>query len=784
MIKVLSCLQAGHDLRLVLLAGLVCAFCSTLAIGLYVRSARAAQRRPGTLSLAGLIAGAGIWSTHFIAMLAFQPGLLIGFAPTETLGSLAISLAVAVLGFNCAGSRGVTGRDVGGGAVVGLGIALMHYTGMAGFRTQGTLSWDPAYVAASLLLGAGLATAGFVAVRSSPSVKRALLGALLLTVAICGLHFTGMAAVTVMPDGGIAVPRSSFSHAQVAIIAAIVTVVGLSVVAGLFVAAQSRRVAFGHLRAAIASTPDGMAIYDSDDRLVAWNDRFVEFVGSDDRVVYGAARDQIMDRAHPRSAALMGGGGAREDRRLHADGGGQSHSREHQSPDRRWWRIEDRRTPRGGLVSVFVDISSHKAAEETQAGLIEELRETEVRLREAVSAAQEASRAKSDFLANMSHELRTPLNGVLGLSGALMRRVRDPESREMISLIEDSGRTLERVLSDILDLAKIEARKVRVETHDFGLVHEVEVAVLPFAARAQEKGVEFRLQTDGLEQLRVAGDSLRIRQILSNLVSNAVKFTDKGAVTVKVRVSSEAPGHLATFIVEDTGIGFDAGQVERLFQAFEQDDASTTRRFGGTGLGLPICRGLAELLGGSLGAVSTPGTGSTFTLSIPLLAAARAQPAAQPGETAEVAPNLRILLAEDHFINQRVIALLLQPFGAELVIVENGEDALAELARQPFDLVLMDMQMPVMDGLEATREIRRRELAGGRPPVPIAMLTANVSSHFVSLSLGAGADHHIAKPVTLDTLVSGIETCLALAAAPTIDARRGGGASPDAALGR
>ncbi|HEX7884350.1 MAG TPA: MHYT domain-containing protein [Phenylobacterium sp.] len=769
MIKVLTCLGAEHDLRLVLLAGLVCAFSSSLAMLLYARSSGSV--RPGLLGLAGVVAGAGIWSTHFIAMLAFQPGLATGYAPAETLGSLAISVAFAVLGFNCAGRRDAARSGLAGG-VIGLGVALMHYTGMAGLHTQGTLSWNPGYVAASVLLGVALAASAFVAVRSSARLRPALQGALLLTLAICGLHFTGMAAVTITPDSGVEVPGSSLSRTQLAVMAAIVTVLGLSTVAGVFVTAQSRRAALRQLREAIASTPDGMAIYDFRDRLVAWNDGFIAFLGFDDGVGYGAAREQIVRAGFARIAAVRGGDPALEAERLLAAARAPSHSQEHQSLDGRWWRAEHRLTPRGGRVSVFVDISRHKEAEQTQARLIQDLRETEARLLEAVTTAQEASRAKTDFLANMSHELRTPLNGVLGLSGALKRRVRDPESQEMISLIEDSGRTLQRVLSDILDLSKIEARKVSLETQDFDLLHEVEVAVLPFAAKAQEKGVGFHIEATDLGQLRVSGDALRIRQILSNLVSNAVKFTDQGDVTVTIQAASEDPGYLATFTVRDTGIGFDASQVERLFQAFEQDDASTTRRFGGTGLGLPICKGLAELLRGSLTAVSTPGAGSAFTLCVPLLPAALQQPAADAQEPTEVTPNLRILLAEDHVTNQRVVELLLQPFGTELVIVGNGVEAVAELERQPFDLVLMDMQMPVMDGLEATREIRRRELETGRRPAPIAMLTANVSSHFVKLSLGAGANHHIAKPVTLDTLVSGIETCLAVAAIPTPDAQQ------------
>jgi signal transduction histidine kinase/ActR/RegA family two-component response regulator len=762
MIKVLACLQTEHDLRLVVLAGVVCAFSSILAVILYARTSAAVQGRFGRLAIAGFTAGAGIWSTHFIAMLAFRPGLPTAYAPLETFGSLVIAVVVSTLGFGLAGSRRMKRPWLAAGPVIGLGVALMHYTGMAGFRTQGYLTWDPSYLATSILLGVVFSTLALAIARPATPIRSRVAGAVVLTFAICALHFTGMAAVTIVPDSAISVPRLSLSNTQLAIFAAALTVLGLSITVGLYVATRSRRVAFSQLREAIAAMPDGMAIFDADDRLVAWNPQFEAFAGLARRVRYGASRGAVV-----RAACAYIGAVAAE---------AASPPQDQQSADGRWWRVEHRRTSNGGSVSVFIDVTLERDAAQKQAALIEELKITEARLLDAVAAAVEASRAKSSFLANMSHELRTPLNGVLGLTGALLRRVRDPQSQEMIGLIEQSGRTLERVLSDILDLSKIEARKVSIETADFDLLREVEVAVLPFAEKAREKGVAFALDVGGLKALRVASDALRVRQILSNLVSNAVKFTEHGAVRVRLQVAETDTGYLATVEVQDTGVGFQPGQADRLFQAFEQDDASITRRFGGTGLGLPICRGLADLLGGKLTARSEPGVGSCFTVEIPLLRAAAADLLTGAAAPAEVASNLRILLAEDHPTNQRVIELLLQPFDADLVIVQNGREALAAFERQTFDLVLMDMQMPVMDGLEATREIRKLEIAAGRAPVPLAMLTANVTSDFVALSLEAGAHHHIPKPVTLDTLIAGIDTCLAVAATTPQPVPRSGAA--------
>jgi CheY-like chemotaxis protein len=380
-----------------------------------------------------------------------------------------------------------------------------------------------------------------------------------------------------------------------------------------------------------------------------------------------------------------------------------------------------------------------------------------------------ASEAKSVFLANMSHEIRTPLNGVLGLVGALGRTPLTPAQAEMVQLIMTSGQTLERLLSDILDLTKVEAGQLALETAPFQLGEAVEDAVRLMRVQADDKGLAFGMDLGAGDQAWVVGDVVRIRQIVANLVSNAIKFTPRGRVDVSVRITDQGGETLGVAIeVSDTGIGFDAAAAERMFQRFAQADGTITRRFGGTGLGLVISQGLAGAMGGEISAWSQPGRGSHFLLKLDL------PRAVEPGPVApEVARkggwrltgggagrSLRVLLVEDQPINQRVASVILEYEGAEIAIANDGEEALARFQPEAFDIILMDMQMPVMDGLTATQRIRERERAESLARVPIAMLSANCMAEHVIAAREAGADLLISKPVTPDALIRGVETAL------------------------
>jgi len=380
-------------------------------------------------------------------------------------------------------------------------------------------------------------------------------------------------------------------------------------------------------------------------------------------------------------------------------------------------------------------------------------------LREA--EAEAANAAKSAFLANMSHELRTPLNGVLGVAGALASTPLTTKQREMVDLVVASGSALDEILTDILDWSKIEAGKLAIEHKPFQLSATLKSVTGLVEVQTRVKGLSFEVRTRGPVEAWFEGDSLRIRQILTNILSNAVKFTQAGGVSVDVVISEQFGGgasHSVRIAISDTGIGFDNATRDRLFERFEQADASFTRRYGGTGLGLPITRALTDMMGGELTVSSEPGVGSTFTVTLPLRLVNEPD-AVAPVATTDTADagGLNILLAEDHPINQQVVSMILEPLGYSVTVVDNGAQAVDAIKRGDFDLVLMDMQMPVMDGLEAIRLIRAREREQGLPHVAIAVLSANAGDEHRTLSRASGADFHIAKPVSSASLLAGIE---------------------------
>lgn len=395
--------------------------------------------------------------------------------------------------------------------------------------------------------------------------------------------------------------------------------------------------------------------------------------------------------------------------------------------------------------------------------LVRDLAYNEEALDRSLAEAEAANAAKSEFLANMSHELRTPLNGIIAMSELLYSHQTDDRGREMAQTIVTSGHTLEHVVNDILDVGKIEAGLLQFEVAPFTLDDVLASAAELHGAAASAKGVELTLKIQDGASGVYSGDRTRVAQVVSNLVSNAVKFTETGCVTITAR---RRPRHGLCISVSDTGIGFDRATAARLFQRFEQADSSVSRRYGGTGLGLSICASLARMMGGAVSVRSAPGKGSTFFAHLPLnrLSERIDAPApiveATPMEDLD-APPLRILYADDHAVNRQVVSLILQPFGVEATLVEDGRQAVDAVRGSRFDVVLMDVQMPGMDGLTATRLIRDHERDHGLARTPIISLTANAMSDDIRRSLEAGSDLHLAKPIRPAALLEAIERLMA-----------------------
>ena len=747
--RILYCLTIMHDWRWTLAAAVLCVFGVGIAFGLLVKARTLPRTRRREVALLGaVVGGVAAFSTHFVAIQGYDAGGDVRYGLALTLASLVLGVGGVALGCVILLARD-NRLHRGLGAVVGIsGVAATHFVGVAALELQGrVIVWDPGLAGAAVVGGLALALATGAVVYGK-GVARFAATSVTGALSIAILHFTAMSAMTITPDAAAATAALGPTlSASAMLVVLIVLSMGLVAVAGViaWMGYFSRSSALNQIREAIDAMPDGLAFFDAEDRLVLWNNRYDEVnpelssnleagmtfreiiqIGLNEGLyaeAKGREAEWIAERMESRRAlsAMM-------EQRIAGD---------------RWLRVADRRTAAGGIVTVCTDITDLK--NDAQA------------LVDARDAAQAANAAKSQFLANMSHEIRTPLNGVIGLAQALANTGLTAQQAEMLELIQSSGRTLQVLLSDILDLARVESGRLELSEEAFDLGRAVREAAQLYEASARDKGLQFFVEIAPEADCWITGDLVRLKQILTNLVSNAVKFTSEGFVSLTAAMGPDRDGvPTLRFSVEDTGMGFDAQTRERLFSRFEQADGAITRKFGGSGLGLAISRQLAEMMGGDLDCESEPGGGSAFILTVPFRAAtASATPAAGMAEDqAGGSGAVRVLLADDHPVNRRVVEMVLAQANVTLTSVEDGAQAVQAMRDGDYDLVLMDMQMPVMDGLTATREIRLHEAAMGLKRTPIVMLTANALPEHVRAAEAAGADRHLPKPFNAAELLN------------------------------
>ncbi len=625
--------HTGHDLGLVLLSFIIAAIASYCSLDMAERMRSSEGRtRAFWLVMAGATLGGGIWSMHFIAMTAFHAPLEQGYDPGLTIISGLIAIAAVIGGLAALGRKPGWLRLIGAGVGVGLGVVVMHYMGMAALHVEGQVVYRPEIFSISVLIALTAATVALWLATNLRHLWQRVGAAIVMAVAICGMHYTGMAG-TVLIAVPVDLPMDAFVSKSM--LGALVAISTMCVI------------------------------------IVA-------------------------------------------------------------------------------LVLAFID----RRLEARSVQEANRLREINADLETAKHEADAANRAKSAFLATMSHEIRTPMNGVLGMLEVTLRGIIDERVRDHLTTARDSAFNLLTILNDILDYSKLEAGQLQLESLSFSVREVADDVASMLATEVAQKKLWIDVTVDPATPQWVMGDPTRFRQILLNLVSNAVKFTDKGSIKINVGyLAGEAP-HVLRIEVRDTGIGIPEEVRARLFNRFSQADASTTRKFGGTGLGLAISRELVACMGGEIGVTSQVGHGSCFWFEMPTEEGAEPVVKTTGRSVVINGARLRILVAEDNPVNQKVLATLMAGQGHDLTFVNDGAQALAAVRDGSFDMVLMDVSMPVMDGPTATKAIRN--LSGVESRIPIIALTANAMAGDREAYLAAGMSDYVSKPINLDHLLTAI----------------------------
>ncbi|WP_298452138.1 MHYT domain-containing protein [uncultured Marinobacter sp.] len=701
--------------------------------------------------------GFGIWSMHFIGMLAFEMPAHVHYHPWITALSAAPSLLASWVALSLLARHDLNpARLIGGGVIVGAGIGTMHYLGMAAMEIGPALRYDPLLFVLSIVVAVLLGTLalwisfGLRRRTRMRGYKRRLLAGAVMGLAIAGMHYTAMEAARFIgqPDPGF-LPGSN-RHTALALTIAFITVsfsllaASVNAVARYWALMRRSQEVTSEIQAIIDAAVDGIVKISDRGIVLSFSESAERILGYRADEVIGKNVNMLMPNPHRdahdsylknylRTGVRKIIGSNREVWALHKDG--------HQVPV--LLAIGESRL---GGISTFVGFLTD----------ISERHKMDTELRQAKEQAEQAAAAKTAFLANMSHEIRTPMNAIIGFTDLVLDTPLEEHQARHLGVVKASARSLLALLNDILDSAKLDGGHIEIESRNFNFRHLCDQVIATQSLIANRKGLYLNLDYQAGDYFK--GDPLRIQQVVLNLLSNAVKFTQTGGVTLRVQ---HPEPQKVVIVVEDTGIGISADRLDKIFEPFTQADSSMTRRFGGTGLGTTIARQLAELMGGEITVTSTPGEGSTFQVTL-AISAGEPVDDDQQSEYEVTLPPLRILVADDVPQNLELLSTLLEQRNHQVTTANNGQQALDIYRQKAFDLILMDVQMPKMNGHEATRAIRQCETTGQQHYTPVIALTASVMESDRREATNAGMDGFATKPISMPQLTREIAIVLAL----------------------
>ncbi|WP_330960188.1 MHYT domain-containing protein [Photobacterium sp. 53610] len=751
-----------YDSTLVAISLLISVGASLLALSLAElakQSPTQVMRRIHILTGAASL-GVGVWAMHFIGMLAFELCTTVNYQINITLLSVLPSFLASWVTLHLLTKQTVSNaRLLLCGITVGLGIGAMHYIGMAAMVLGPALKYDPVLFMLSIVVAASLAT---LALWISFGLRKRLnltgylpqlIASVVMGLAIAGMHYTAMEATRFVGQPDPEFSSDNEHHYLLAITITVVTV-ALSLLITTTNALARYRALFqrseetaAELKATIHTAVDGIIKISHRGTILSFNASAERILGYHESEVLGknismlmpepyrSAHDSYLDSYLKTGQARIIGVG-REVTALQKNG---------LMKPIRLSLGESKLHGVSTFVGVITDISQQK--------------KMEAELRRSKEEAEIAAQAKSTFLANMSHELRTPMNAIIGFSELMLDGEMHPEQQRHLGIIRNSAQTLLNLLNDVLDSAKLESGTTQLTTRHFSLRQICEQLIATQSLIANQKGIELNLHYDVQMSEFYQGDPLRIQQIILNLLSNAVKFTERGSVTLNL-TPSRAQG--ITIQVKDTGIGIAADRLHTIFAPFSQADSTMSRRFGGTGLGTTIAKQLAELMGGHISVNSQLGEGSTFRVDLPLQ---RGEPSkAEEHLTHQIhIPPMTILIADDVEQNLELMIGLLKRDHHHLLTARTGQEALTIVQNTPVDIILMDVQMPEMNGLEACKAIRAYERSEGLQPVPVIALTASVLEKDRRDALAAGMSGFAVKPIDIHDLKSEIAHLMGIA---------------------